>query len=167
MSFLYVSSPDALLTATNHTCVQFAALGHTLQRTACQNCDVREHHSLMATSCSLQPAWLKLGRVQAFIGLGLSIGQVTESGHADYGTAWGVASESAPAEATWNIFVALGSMAFAYSFVRLLCFCEQPVFSVCSRLIRRVTPVPRHLRVSGIRKPLQCMKVRSSMTAGC
>lgn len=58
--------------------------------------------------------------LQSFIGLGLSIGKATEKGHADYGTAWGVAGESTKAEATWGVFVALGSMAFAYSFVRLL-----------------------------------------------
>lgn len=56
----------------------------------------------------------------SFIGLGLSIGKATESGHDDYGTAWGVAGESSPAEATWGVFVALGSMAFAYSFSMIL-----------------------------------------------
>lgn len=56
----------------------------------------------------------KLGYdVQGLIGLGLSIGKATEKGHADYGTAWGVAGMSSPAQATWDIFVALGSMAFA------------------------------------------------------
>lgn len=57
--------------------------------------------------------------MQSLIGLGLSIGKATEDGHADYGTAWGVAgeAETSPAQATWNIFVGLGSMAFAYSFV--------------------------------------------------
>jgi hypothetical protein len=54
-----------------------------------------------------------LSHVQGFIGLGLSIGKATEKGHADYGTAWGVAGSSSPAGATWDIFVALGSMAFA------------------------------------------------------
>lgn len=65
---------------------------------------------------------------QSFIGLGLSIGKATESGHDDYGTAWGVAGESSPAEATWGVFVALGSMAFAYSFVSPLS--SQPVFAL-------------------------------------
>lgn len=59
------------------------------------------------------------GFVQAFIGLGLSIGKATEKGHADYGTITGVnhGSDTSPAAASWNIFVALGSVAFAYSFV--------------------------------------------------
>ena len=41
--------------------------------------------------------------LQSFIGLGLSIGKATEKGHDDYGTAWGVAGESSPAEATWGL----------------------------------------------------------------
>ncbi len=57
--------------------------------------------------------------MQAFIGLGLSIGKATEKGHADYGTIAGVnhGPNVSPAAASWNIFVALGSVAFAYSFV--------------------------------------------------
>ena len=58
--------------------------------------------------------------LQSLIGLGLSIGKATEKGHDDYGTAWGVAGESSPAAATWGVFVGLGSMAFAYSFVRFV-----------------------------------------------
>ena len=50
----------------------------------------------------------------------MSIGKATESGHADYGTAWGTITENTPAQATWNVFVGLGSMAFAYSFVSAL-----------------------------------------------
>ena len=59
------------------------------------------------------------GFVQAFIGLGLSIGKATEKGHTDYGTITGVnhGNDTNPAAASWNIFVALGSVAFAYSFV--------------------------------------------------
>ena len=54
---------------------------------------------------------------QSTIGLGMSIGKATQSGHADYGTAWGTIRENSTAQATWNVFVGLGSMAFAYSFV--------------------------------------------------
>lgn len=63
------------------------------------------------------------GCLQAFIGLGLSIGKATEKGHSDYGTITGVnhGSDTSPAAASWNIFVALGSVAFAYSFVSLAC----------------------------------------------
>ena len=60
--------------------------------------------------------------LQAFIGLGLSIGKSTEKGHADYGTLGGVnhSTAASPAETSWNVFVALGSVAFAYSFVSLI-----------------------------------------------
>lgn len=54
----------------------------------------------------------------AFIGLGLAIGKTTEKGHPDYGTAWGMAHQQPSINATWNTFNALGSMAYAYSFVR-------------------------------------------------
>ena len=53
----------------------------------------------------------------AFIGLGLAIHKTAEKGHADYGTVWGMAHEQQTVSATWNTFNALGSMAFAYSFV--------------------------------------------------
>lgn len=61
--------------------------------------------------------WQQFGW-QAFIGIGLSIAQTASKGH-DYGTALGVLSLSstAPAQGTWNLFVALGSIAFAYAFV--------------------------------------------------
>ena len=56
----------------------------------------------------------------AFIGLGLAIHKTAEKGHADYGTLFGMAHEQQTVNATWNTFNALGSMAFAYSFVSLL-----------------------------------------------
>lgn len=55
----------------------------------------------------------------AFIGLGLAIGKVTEKGHPDYGTAWGMVHDQPTINATWNTFNALGGMAFAYSFVSI------------------------------------------------
>lgn len=64
--------------------------------------------------------------MQAFIGLGLSIGKASEKGHADYGTLGGTNHGSASAAATsWNVFVALGSIAFAYSFVSNLHTCHR------------------------------------------
>lgn len=38
----------------------------------------------------------------------------------DYGTIFGMAANQSPASATWNTFVALGSMAFSYSFCIIL-----------------------------------------------
>lgn len=60
--------------------------------------------------------------VQAGIGLGLSIGKATEKGHLSYGSALGAthANNLSMPASVWNIFVAVGSIAFAYSFVRLL-----------------------------------------------
>lgn len=60
----------------------------------------------------------KLSWLQAFIGIGLSIAQTAGKGH-DTGTALGVLSlaSTTPAQGTWNLFVALGSIAFAYAFV--------------------------------------------------
>lgn len=64
--------------------------------------------------------------MQCCIGLGLSIGKASQSGHNDYGTAWGAASidsdgqDVGPAQATWNVTVAFGSYAFAYSYSLIL-----------------------------------------------
>lgn len=59
--------------------------------------------------------------LQGLIGLGLSIGKASEKGHLDYGSLQGAnhAAGISAAQTSWNIFVALGSVAFAYSFVRL------------------------------------------------
>ena len=54
--------------------------------------------------------------MQAFIGLGLSIGKVAQS-HTDYGSVWGVNTSNNTPTATWNVFVALGTFAFAFNVV--------------------------------------------------
>ncbi len=53
--------------------------------------------------------------------MGLAIGKTAEKGHSDYGTALGNAQKLDTAQAVWNIFTAFGSMAFAYSYVRMSC----------------------------------------------
>ena len=45
---------------------------------------------------------------------------LSTQGHVDYGTIFGMAAEQTPASAPWNTFVALGSMAFSYSFCIIL-----------------------------------------------
>lgn len=59
--------------------------------------------------------------VQSLIGLVLAAIKAFR-GHHNRGSLWGVAglAETGPADAAFNVFVALGSMAFAYSFVRSL-----------------------------------------------
>lgn len=57
--------------------------------------------------------------VQAGIGLGMSIGRVSGKTDTDYGTVWGYAGPNT-AQSTWNVLVAFGSIAFAYSYSLIL-----------------------------------------------
>ena len=73
---------------------------------------------MLATPRSAGPTFLTIQMpMQAFIGMGLAIGKTTQKGHADYGTVLGNAHKLDTAHAIWNVFTALGSMAFAYSYV--------------------------------------------------
>lgn len=56
----------------------------------------------------------------SIIAIILSIARLASGASADHGTVWGVAPTVSSAEATWGIYVALGSMAFAYSFSMIL-----------------------------------------------
>lgn len=56
-------------------------------------------------------------RLQSIIAIVLSVARLASGAAVDHGTVWGVADTVSPAEATWGVFVGLGSMAFAYSFV--------------------------------------------------
>lgn len=53
--------------------------------------------------------------LQCGIGLGLSIGRITEGG--SNGSVLGGTGDMSPPKTAWNILVAIGSIAFAFSFV--------------------------------------------------
>ena len=53
--------------------------------------------------------------MQSFIGLALSLGKSTQSGHDDYGTVWGANVNHTSAKAVWNVFTALGDAVFSFN----------------------------------------------------
>ena len=53
--------------------------------------------------------------MQSFIGLALSLGKTTQSGHKDYGTVWGANVHHTSAKTVWNVFVALGNAVFSFN----------------------------------------------------
>ena len=49
--------------------------------------------------------------------LGLSVERSIQKSHHDYGSLFGIARKSTPTEGMFNVFEAIGSVAFSFSFV--------------------------------------------------